>query len=84
MIMKRTGVLWIGTFVGLILCGCAAPRWQVYQSEYSYEAEGEKESKYFTRNTILVDGETGKTWILSPSDEEDEEDYYWVEMRKKK
>ena len=83
MITKRTRVLCIAAITGFVLCGCVTPRWQVYQSEYSYDAEGEKESKYFTRNTILVDSKTGKTWILSPSDEGDEADYYWIEMRKK-
>ena len=71
--------------VGLVVCGCASPRWQIVDPEQSYRVKENPDDDYFTRNTFLIDTKTGRTWILSPSaEEEDEAGYDWIEMRKKR
>ena len=81
--MKEIISIWITTLSILFLCGCSSPRWQIRGAEYSYRSKEKPDDEYFTKNTILIDTRTGKTWMLSPSGENDADDYYWVEMRHK-
>ena len=74
-------VLAILTTIALMGSGCASQRWQIRDVEHSYKADGDE---YYTRNTFLIDRKTGNTWVLSPSeDEDDAAGYDWIEMKKK-
>jgi len=81
--LKEIISIWTTTLSILFLCGCSSPRWQIRGAEYSYRSKEKPDDEYFTKNTILIDTRTGKTWMLSPSGENDADDYYWVEMRHK-
>lgn len=82
--MKRDNRILAVPAVALVcslLAGCASARWQVHQSEYSYQAAPE-DGHYHTQNSILVDTKTGRSWILSPSAEDDPAGYEWIPLVK--
>ncbi len=81
--MNKNNIIWIFGVTALLLFGCASPRWQIQQADYAYRNKDNPKDEYYTKNAILIDTQTGKTWIMSPSDENDVADYYWVEMREK-
>jgi len=69
---------------GLLLSGCVSPRWQVSQAEYSFSNRGHKADDFLAKNTVLVDTQTGKTWLMIPSDIKGAPGYSWVEMPEKR
>ena len=80
----RGVVIYILAGVALILSGCASPRWQVKPSEYSFRRRDRKADDFLARNTILIDTQTGKTWMMTPSETRGVSDYCWVELPKKR
>jgi len=50
-------------------------RWQIHRAEYAYSDDDVSRNG---TNTILLDTETGDTWLMWPVDE----DYAWVKMPK--
>ena len=64
----------------LCLAGCAPQRWQIQQSVYSYELREKPDGDYTSRNTLLLDARTGRTWVMVPTDEDEVATYQWVEM----
>jgi len=64
----------------LCLAGCAPQRWQIHQSVYSYELREKSDGDYTSRNTILLDARTGRTWVMIPTGEDEVATYQWVEM----
>jgi hypothetical protein len=54
-------------------------RWQIHSSVYGLTKEGQVFSR--SENTILLDTETGKTWVLWPTKDVP---YSWIELPQRK
>jgi hypothetical protein len=80
--MNKSAKLMAAAFLVLLPAGCSTPRWQIHQVDYSYEISESPEDDYATRNTILLDTRTGRTWMMIPGDEDDavENEFKWREM----
>ena len=57
----------------------SSSRWQIHSSVYGLTQEGKVVSR--SENTILLDTETGKTWILWPTKDTP---YSWIELPQRK
>jgi hypothetical protein len=57
----------------------ASNRWQIHSSVYGLTKEGQVVSR--SENTILLDTETGKTWLLWPTKDVP---YSWIELPQRK
>jgi hypothetical protein len=79
--MKKIILLSISAALPLLLSGCTSSRWQVRQAEYSYRSKDDP-NEYSTRNTLLLDSRTGKTWIMLPNDPNEAGSYHWEEMKR--
>jgi hypothetical protein len=80
----KTILLFISTI--FFLNGCAtSPTWRIYTAETSkneitpnLEIQKQIEKKNELKNTILINTETGQTWLLCP----DSSGYSWKELPK--
>jgi hypothetical protein len=57
----------------------SSSRWQIHSSIYGLTKEGKIVSR--SENTILLDTETGKTWLLWPTKDVP---YSWIELPHRK
>jgi hypothetical protein len=70
--------------VTALAVGCAGPKWQVQQTEMLYSRPAEFPGKDTrTKNTVLVNTETGETWLFWPNASKDAAvPYHWVPLSK--
>lgn len=54
-----------------------AGRWQIHRAEYSKSAD---DGKWSSVSTLLLDSETGDTWVMWPSEKDTEKWYEWKKM----
>jgi hypothetical protein len=78
--MKR---VLIPALFAALLVGCSAPRWQIHTTSYTYHSSETPKDEFSSSDTILIDTQTGRTWIMSPAATNDTADWYWIEVQKK-
>lgn len=81
--MRTARILMTMAAIGMV-AGCAAPKWQVQQTEMLYSRPAEFPGKDTrTKNTILVNTETGDTYLFWPNASKDAAvPYHWVAIPK--
>jgi hypothetical protein len=69
----------------LAVGGCASPRWQITESQYTYSGGEDEDMKYNSTMTLLLDTRTGRSWMLYPMtadpariEDEDDHGFSWV------
>ncbi len=77
--LRRTRWLALLTLIALTY-GCASDRWQIHKAELMYAGVQEGRDRH-TLSTILLDVETGDTWIWWPT-RDNQHGYSWLPVPK--
>lgn len=56
-------------------------RWTLFNAQTAYE-DRNPNSRLDAVNTVLLDSETGETWILWPNDKGPQNGYTWMKMNR--
>ena len=77
--MKRAGLF----IVGLLAAGCASGgRYTIHQVENAYVDPADRSNNFVSREAVLLDTRTGRTWLLTGGEDEAER-YYWQEISRR-
>lgn len=79
--MKKQVIVLLSLVSVLSLAGCSTPRWQVHRAAYSSHQAEAPEGDYSSEETLLLDTQTGETWILQPTAEANEKPWEWIKLQ---